>query len=230
MKKNHLLTALVTGGSNGIGKAIALKLAAEKYNVVVADIIKPAYTHSNIRYISCDVSKISDVNNLFTAVQNDLGTLGILVLNAGKGIHELLTEGDPEKWQDVVNINIMGTLRCIRAFVPQMLENKKGDVVFISSVSSGKAYTYGGVYSASKAAIDMIAETLRLETEPHIRVTTVKPGTVATGFFKNSGREDYHPDASLSAEHIAEDVWYAINKPPGTSINTIVTRPTGQLF
>jgi len=76
----------------------------------------------------------------------------------------------------------------------------------------------------------MISETLRIETEPHIRVTTVKPGTAATGFFKNSGREDYHPDESLSAENIAEDVWYAINKPLGTSINTIVTRPTGQLF
>lgn len=230
MNKNHLFTALVTGGSNGIGKAIALKLAEEKYKVVNADIIEPAYTHCNIKYISCDVSKSTDVNNLFTAVQNDLGKLVILVLNAGKGIHELLAEGDPEKWQDVVNLNIMGTLRCIRAFVPQMLENKKGDVVIISSVSSGKAYTYGGVYSASKAAIDMISETLRIETEPHIRVTTVKPGTAATSFFKNSGRKDYHPDESLSTENIAEDVWYAINKPQGTSINTIVTRPTGQLF
>ncbi|MCR5862034.1 SDR family oxidoreductase [Flavobacterium sp. J372] len=230
MNKNHLFTALVTGGSSGIGKAIALKLAEEKYKVVNADVIEPAYTHCNIRYISCDVSKSSDVTNLFTSVKNDLGTLGILVLNAGKGNHELLAEGDPEKWQDVVNLNIMGTLRCIRAFVPQMLENKKGDVVIISSVSSGKAHTYGGVYSASKAAIDMISETLRIETEPHIRVTTVKPGTAATGFFKNSGRKDYYPDASLTAENIAEDVWYAINKPPGTSINTIVTRPTGQLF
>jgi len=125
MNKNHLFTALVTGDSSGIGKAIALKLAEEKYKVVNADVIEPAYIHCNIRYISCDVSKSSDVTNLFTAVQNDLGTLGILVLNAGKGNHELLAEGDPEKWQEVVNLNIMGTLRCIRAFVPQMLENKK---------------------------------------------------------------------------------------------------------
>jgi NADP-dependent 3-hydroxy acid dehydrogenase YdfG len=230
MEKNYQRTALVTGGSNGIGNAIATKLAAEKWRVVIADIVPPASTHKNITYVYCDITRRQDVDNLFKSILKAVTMPDVLVLNAGKGIHELLAEGDPEKWQQVIDLNVMGTLRCIRAFVPQMLKNKKGDVVFISSVSSNKPYPYGSVYSASKTAVDIIAETLRLETEPFLRITSVKAGTADTGFFQNSGRESYDMRQVLSAKDIAEDVWYALNKPQGTTINTIVTRPAGQLF
>jgi NADP-dependent 3-hydroxy acid dehydrogenase YdfG len=176
----------------------------------------------------------ADIDALFNWMNDSACLPDVLVLNAGKGIHEQLAEGDPEKWLDVFQLNVMGVLRCIRAFIPPMKEKKKGHVVFISSVAAAKAYTYGGVYSASKAAVEMIAETLRLETLPHIKVTVVAAGVTDTGFFENqvSGHSSVEDIGmgSLSADDIAEDVVHAINKKRGADINKIIIRPTGQDF
>ena len=159
-----------------------------------------------------------------------------MVLNAGRGIHEKLTEGDPEKWFYIFNLNLMGALRLIRSFGPKMVERGSGKVVFISSVSAGNSYTYGGIYSASKAALENVAETLRLETSPYINVSIIAAGITETDFFDNqiSGHsantiEDIGM-GSLSSEDIAEDVWYTISKKREASINKIITRPIGQTF
>ncbi len=157
-----------------------------------------------------------------------------LILNAGKGIHETLTEGDPDKWKSVLDLNIMGVLRCIRSFVPEMISQKQGKVIFMSSVAASKPYTYGAVYSASKAAVEMIAETLRLETLPHVAVTTINAGITDTGFFKSSQQSQEGAlgigMGSLSAQDIADDVWHIINKRAGALINKIITRPPEQAF
>lgn len=231
---NSLPLALVTGGSGGIGWAIAQKLASGNNTVVIADIVPPAGEHENIIYWQCDVRKGEDVNGLYLALLQQYKLPDILVLNAGKGIHEQLSEGDPEKWLDVLNLNVMGALRCIRAFVPPMKEQKKGHVVFISSVAATQPYTYGGIYSASKAALEMIAETLRLETLPDIKVTVVAAGITDTGFFNNqvSGHTSVNDIGmgSLSAQDIAEDVFYALQKKGTATLNKIITRPSGQNF
>jgi NADP-dependent 3-hydroxy acid dehydrogenase YdfG len=226
-------TVLVTGGSGGIGQAITKKLAKAGFGVINADVAGPTEEVEGVEYKNCDVSNGADVDDLFKWL-NDKGSLPeVLVLNAGKGIHEQLTEGDPEKWLDILQLNVMGVLRCIRAFVPPMTERKKGHVVFISSVAATKAYTYGGIYSASKAAVEMIAETLRIETLPDIKVTIIAAGVTDTGFFENqvSGHNSVESIGvgSLSAEDVAEDVLYAITK-KGGSINKIVSRPAGQDF
>ena len=230
-RKNLSRTALVTGGSNGIGYAIAGKMAQEGLRVIAADIVAPAEEPANLIWQQCNVTKGEDVDALYRWMEQNTGEPEIIVLNAGKGVHEQLAEGDPEKWQDVLDLNIMGVLRCIRAFVPPMLKRGRGDVVIISSVSADKPYTYGGVYSATKAAVEMIAETLRLETQPHIRVTVVRAGVTDTNFFDS--REGSAKDlgmGSLAAHDIAEDIWYALTKRKDTVINIITTRPTGQAF
>ena len=128
----------------------------------------------------------------------------------------------------------MGTLRCIRAFTPNMVSQKSGNVVFISSVSANQPHPYGGIYAASKTALEVIAETLRLETLPHINVTVVSPGLVDTAFFEHqiSGGSSVEEIGMgfIEPEEIAEDVWYALKKKKGTSINKIITRPTLQNF
>ena len=227
-------TALVTGGSNGIGLAIAQKLSRENFKVTIADIVDYKGTDKKIDFKYCDVSKAEQVNELFNHVLGKSGAPEILVLNAGQGIREKLTEGDPEKWQKVFDINVMGALRCIRAFLPQMMERKQGHVVIISSVAANQPHPYGGIYSASKTALEVIAETLRLETIPHINITVVSPGITDTNFFKNelSGNtsKEEMGMGSITPEEIAEDVYYAINKKRGTSINKIITRPIAQSF
>lgn len=82
----------------------------------------------------------------------------------------------------IIDLNVMGALRCIRAFVPAMLERENGHIVFISSVSASQPHPYGGIYSAAKTALEVIAETLRQETLPHLNVTVVSPGVTNTNF------------------------------------------------
>lgn len=226
--------AIVTGGSSGIGKAISLKLAQEGITVIIADIVFPDHMHENIHFRLCNVTLGDEVDALYQWVQDNIGTPDILVLNAGRGIHEKLTEGDPEKWFYIFNLNVMGALRLVRSFVPKMVERESGKVIFISSVSASNPYTYGGIYSASKAALETVAETLRLETSPHINVSIIAAGITETEFFEHqiSGSNSVESIGmgSLACEDIADDVWYAINKNGEASINKIVTRPLGQTF
>lgn len=227
-------TAIVTGGSSGIGKAVVKKLTKEGLKVVAADITKGT-EEEGVLYRNCDVTRGTDVDEMYAWYHENFSSPPeILVLNAGLGIQEKLTEGDPEKWQQVINTNLMGPLRVIRSFVPDMLKEKRGSIIFISSVSANQPHEYGGVYSASKTALEVVAETLRIETLPHLRIVVVSPGIVATSFFENqlSGRNSLEgmDTGSLLPEEIAEDIWYALSKRAGSSINKIITRPTDQLF
>lgn len=232
MPSNHCAkTALITGGTGGLGKAIAKKFEQNNIKVALTDVATPE--KELLLFFKCDIRKSQEITFLYDWVMDHLGVPDILVLNAGIGIKEKLYEGDPEKWQQVIDTNIMGALRCIRAFVPQMLEDKGRHVVFISSVAANQPHPYGGIYSASKTALDVIAETLRLETLPYLNITSISPGATNTDFFKNqlSGASDLSEDFSLMApEDVAEDVFYAINKSGGSGINKIVTRPLAQQF
>lgn len=227
-------TALITGGSNGIGLAIANKFSEAEIKVAIADVADYKQKNNNILFKKCDVSQGKEIDELYSWTKENLGHPEILVINAGQGIREKLTEGDPEKWKRIIDINVMGALRCIRAFLPNMIDQKAGNVIFISSVAAGQPHPYGGIYSASKTALEVIAETLRLETLPHINITVVCPGITDTGFFSNqlSGNHSIKElnMGAITAEEIADDVFYAISKKKGTSINKIITRPVAQTF
>ena len=233
-KINSSKIALVTGGNSGIGKAIAEKLDKSGVKVIVADIAKAKEIRESIIFKRCDISKEKEIQELYEWMADNVGQPDILILGAGRGIQEKLTEGDPTKWQQIINTNLMGPLRCVRAFVPSMLKKEEGNIVFISSVSANQPHPYGGIYSASKTALEVIAETLRLETLPHINITVVSPGIVDTSFFENQLVGDNSVEeigmGAMEAEEIADDVLYALNKKKGTSINKIVSRPTLQSF
>lgn len=226
--------AIITGGSHGIGRAVANKLQQEGVQVIVADIRDPEITQEEITFRKCDVTRTDEIDALFEWVQEHYGVPDILILSAGQGVKERLTEGDPEKWQKVINVNLMGPLRCIRSFVPLMLEKRSGHLIFLSSVSANQPHEFGGVYCASKSALEDVAETLRLETYPNLKVTVVSPGIVDTSFFKhqfsdNSGVQSMGM-GSISPEEIAEDIWYVLNRKPGSNINKIISRPNNQRF
>jgi NADP-dependent 3-hydroxy acid dehydrogenase YdfG len=225
-------TALITGGSNGIGKAICLKLSEMKFTVVNADTANPQESHKGLIYRCCDVTCGEDVDNLFLWMKENTGLPDILIINAGKGIHEKLTEGDPEKWLDVIQTNLMGALRCVRAFVPAMQNKKQGKVIFISSVSADKIYPYGGVYSATKAALEVIAKTVRIETDSSIGITVIRAGITDTGFFKNHPAKTANAigQGSLQPMDIADEVWHAINKQGAAQIQQITIMPQEQSF
>lgn len=231
LNNERIRKAIVTGGAGGIGEAIANKFYREKIRVAQVDVIKPS--SSADLFFKCDVRNRDEIASLYNWTMENLGLPDILVLNAGVGVKEKLSEGDPEKWQQVMDTNIMGPLRCIRAFLPQMLEKEDCHVVFVSSVAANQPHPYGGIYSASKTAIDDIAETLRLENINTLNVATISPGAVDTGFFANqlAGNSSLPFDYPLmDPREVAEEVFYIIGKNGSARINKIVLRPKGQAF
>jgi NADP-dependent 3-hydroxy acid dehydrogenase YdfG len=227
--------ALVSGGASGIGNSIARMLYAQGIQTVVADTLALQAAPPGIRFHKTDISSAASVAALYDFLQTEALLPDLIVCSAGRGIAERLAEGDPEKWQEIINLNLMGHLRTLRAFLPQMLEKEEGgDVVLISSVAARKPYAWGGIYAASKAALQAVAESLRLELQPRVRVSTVLPGVVNTSFFENmvggSQTADELGWGSLAPEDVAEAVRFIISRPPGVAVDELVIRPAAQPF
>jgi NADP-dependent 3-hydroxy acid dehydrogenase YdfG len=215
--------------------AIASMLANRGIRTVIADIQAPAPEHSNFLFHQTDVCAAASIADLYGYVQQENLFPDLIVCNAGRGIQERLAEGDPEKWLSIFNLNVMGHLRTIRSFLPRMLEKEHvTDIVFISSVAARKPHPWGGIYAASKAALQSLAETLRLEVQPKVRVSTILPGIVDTNFFDNMiGGSQSAEDigwGSLSPRDIADAVEYIMSRPAGVAVNELVIRPTAQPF
>ncbi|PKD16217.1 hypothetical protein APR41_10545 [Salegentibacter salinarum] len=224
---------LITGGSSGIGKAIVKKLYSHNH-IVIVDKVSPEISHPNISFLNIDLEDQKEIALALPKIAKEFGVFDLLLLNAGRGIQEKLTEGDPERWQEIINLNLMAPLRFIRKFVPQMMSKKAGDVVIISSVAAHQPHPYGGIYSATKTALEIIADTLRLEVVPFVRVTTIVPGITDTRFFQNqisgfTSVENLNMGA-ISPDEIADDLIYALTKKKDTAINKIITRPVKQSF
>ena len=227
---NTEYAAVITGASHGIGKAVARKISVNYkicYNLDTAPSDKNFAIH-----LPTDIADIENVNQAVEKFTQSGTTLRTLILCAGIGIHEKLSEGDPLKWKRVIDTNLLGNLNVIRAFIPFMGE--EGDIVFISSVAAGHPYEYGGVYAATKTALNVIADTLRLETDENLRVSVVEPGLVKSSFLKNtiSGARDEKdiPFTALDPEVIAEAVRFILDQPAGVSLNKLIIRPSDQTF
>lgn len=224
--------AFITGGSSGIGNSLVRRFCNENIITAFADIIAPKEKVQGSLFFETNIADPDQVQKLIKNINNNFGTPDIIICNAGRGIHEFLKEGNPDRWEEIFKINVFGALRIINGFLKPMMEKGTGDIVFVSSVSANHPYPGGAIYAATKAAIDVIAETLRLETQPDIRVTTVSPGVVDTNFFKNIINGSQTPESigwgALKAEDIADVIFYAISRPHNIATNNIVIRPVAQ--
>jgi 3-oxoacyl-[acyl-carrier protein] reductase len=178
--------ALVTGGGRGIGRNVALELAAAGARVAVAartrDEIEETAQEINGLAIECDVSDRVSVEHMVRLAESELGPIDLLVANAGISIDgDAAWELDPTDWWRVFEVNVLGVYLCCRAVIPGMLERGRGRIV---NVASGAAYLPGSkstAYSASKAAVHRFSETLANQLEPHgIPVFSISPGLVRT--------------------------------------------------
>jgi NAD(P)-dependent dehydrogenase (short-subunit alcohol dehydrogenase family) len=179
--------ALVTGGGRGIGRNVALELAAAGATVAVAarsaDEIRQTADEVGGLAIECDVSDRAAVERMVAQVESEYGRLDLLVANAGTSVdeHASAWELDPADWWHVFEVNTLGVYLCCRAVIPGMLARGGGRIV---NVASGAAYLPGSAstaYSASKAAVHRFSETLARQLEPHgIPVFSISPGLVRT--------------------------------------------------
>jgi NADP-dependent 3-hydroxy acid dehydrogenase YdfG len=187
-------TAVVTGASSGIGRAIAEKLGAAGAHVFLAGRTRNSMEESKQRIeknggkatvAEIDVRDVKQVQKLVQQAMNDTKRLDIMVNNAGLSYPSKIADADPSEWQAMVDTNIVGLLAGCQAAVRAMRQCKaEGHIVNISSIAAQRADS--GVYGATKHAVNCISATLRRELEDDtVRVVNVMPGAIATNFARN---------------------------------------------
>ncbi len=178
-------TAIVTGGGTGIGRAIAECFAAAGAHVVVAGRSRTTLDDVARRIggiaVACDVTKLAEVEALFTAARHDTGRVDILVNNAGvTGPIGGVAEVDLAAWRECIEINLFGALHCLRVAARIMTEQKSGAIINMSSRMGLHGYPMRSAYCATKFALIGITESLARELGPHgVRVNALCPGAVS---------------------------------------------------
>jgi 3-oxoacyl-[acyl-carrier protein] reductase len=206
--------ALVTGAGKGIGRAIALALAAEGANLglvartagdletLAAEIRKMG---GNTAIATADISDRAAVEKAFAVIRQGLGPIDILVNNAGTGTFGKFLDLSPEAWENQVKVNLFGTYYAIRSVLPEMIERQTGDIVNISSSAGQRGAAATSAYSASKFGLMGLTESLMQEVRKHnIRVTAMAPSTVLTELAVKSNLINNNEDRVMHPEDFAE--------------------------
>jgi len=240
-------TAFITGATSGIGKAIALRLAKENYALILTgrraerlvtlkEELERLY-HVDVLTLCFDVRIFDQVEAAVASLPDKWKTIDILVNNAGLAagldpIHSALVSD----WDEMIDTNIKGLLYVTRVIAPGMLARKSGHIINLGSIAGRTNYPSGSVYCATKHAVKILSEGMRMDFLPYgIRVTEIAPGAVETEFSivrfkgdKQRADQVYKGYTPLVAEDIAETVYYAISQPPHINIQEVLIMPTAQ--
>ena len=184
--------ALVTGGSRGLGRAMAITFAHAGADVAVCSrhLAESEKVAQEIRglgkrslAIQADTSVKNDVDQMVERVIKELGTLDILVNNAGVSVRKFLMETSEEEWSRIMSVNLTGYFLCAKAAAKVMIAKKSGVIINITSGAARRGRASTGAYSVSKAGVAIMTECLGQELAPHnIRVNAIGPGPVRTQF------------------------------------------------
>lgn len=206
--------ALITGAGRGIGRATAIAFAKEGIHVGLV-----GRTPENLERVAgelkeygvkvatapADVADLESITAAVESVRKALGPIDILVNNAGISKFGSFMELTPEEWTNIINVNVNGLYYTTRAVLPEMLERETGDIINISSTAGQKGGPVTSAYSASKAAVIGLSESLMMEVrKKNIRVTTLTPSTVATDMAVELNLTDGNPEKVMQPEDMAE--------------------------
>ncbi len=185
--KNSVI--LLTGASSGIGYQLAKDLCNEGAQLALlsrrADLLESLTGELNkktkINYYKCDVTIKSEVQETISKIKNDFSKIDIAILNSGVGFRSSVLDYNSEAAEKTFNTNVLGAVYCIEQILPEFISEKRGVIVGVSSLGDGKGFPKSGFYSASKAALTILLESLRVELKNYnVKVITVKPGFVKT--------------------------------------------------
>ena len=234
--------AVITGASSGIGAATARLLANNGYHVIAAArrterLAALAAEDQNIEAFTLDVTKQESIDSLTKHLQAK--PVSILINCAGGAFDsDPINDSDPEIWKKTFDINVVGSVRMIKAMTPLMQAFGRGHIVMISSTAGHRVYENGGSYVAAKFAETSLVETLRLELNGQpIRVTEIAPGMVKTDeFAKQRFSGDTEKAAKvyegvtrpLVAEDVAEAIRWSVMLPTHFNVDSLVIRPLAQ--
>jgi NAD(P)-dependent dehydrogenase (short-subunit alcohol dehydrogenase family) len=227
--------ALVTGGSRGIGLAIARALVAEGVDVAVTgksaahlSAARPkieAAGPASVETMQADVRRYDEVKRAIDATVARFGGLDFLVNNAGIGIFTEVASMTPDQWAELMETNLTGVFNACHAALPHLRSRGGGFIVNISSLAGKNPFVQGAAYCASKAGLNAFSEALMQEVRhDNIRVSYVMPGSVATGF--SSGDETKGADWKIAPEDVGEAVVGLLRTHPRSLPSRIELRPS----
>ncbi|MBU8883775.1 SDR family NAD(P)-dependent oxidoreductase [Kaistella sp. DKR-2] len=238
-------TALITGATSGIGKATAELFAKNGFRIIICgrrtDVLEQVKTElsaiTEVYSLDFDQRNFNEVENAIASLPENWKNIDVLINNAGNA-HGLepLSEGKIEDWDAMMDGNVKGLLYVSKLLIPGMKERNSGHIVNISSVAARQTYSNGVVYCASKKAVDVISDGMRLElTEFGIKVTNIQPGLVETDFSKVRFKGDeerantvYQGYKALEPEDIADAIYYCVNAPKHVAISDLTIYPSAQ--
>lgn len=211
---------MVTGGSRGIGRAIAESLLRAGADVLISGRSPEALAaaaaglaaaagspgSARIETLAADVRRAADADRLIGAASDRFGGLDILINNAGVGRFAAVAEQSVDDWTEVIETNLSGVFHCCRAAIPVMRQRGGGWIVNVGSLAGSHPFANGAAYCASKAGLDAFTAALMQEVRfDGIRVSAVAPGSVGTAF---AGSDDRHAAApwKLTAADVAQVV------------------------
>ena len=220
--------ALVTGASRGIGAAVARRLASHGTKVGLASRTGDDLGIDEAVARPCDVRDPKQVEEIVAAVVERWGRLDILVANAGVGAYGPFLELAPRYLEEMIDVNVKGTLYAVRAALPHLLESASADIVTLVSEAGRRGLPFEAVYCASKFAQVGFTRALDHELrERGVRCTNVCPGGVATDFALEEGRGRTHDvlPGMMSADDVADVVLFALARPRNHRILETAFRP-----
>lgn len=230
---------IITGAAGGIGSATARVLAAQHTRLVLVDRSAEALTaltaglETETLTLVADVASESEMNGMAEKTLDRFGQIDALVtsaaiLRAGKGM-QTLADTSFEDWSKIINVNLTGTFLSNRAVLPAMLEARRGDIINISSTSGKQGRAFDGPYSASKAGIIGLSESLAEEVmRQGVRVQTLLPDAVDTGLWGQSGGTALKPQNMMSPDRLGTLIAYLLAMPRDTYLMNPVVAPVPQ--
>jgi NADP-dependent 3-hydroxy acid dehydrogenase YdfG len=220
--------ALVTGASRGIGAAVARALAERGARLGLASRSGDDLGIAGAVAARCDVRRAGDLEELAAATAERHGGIDILVANAGVGAYGPFLELPPDQLEEMIDVNVKGTLYAVRATLPYLLESDEADIVTLASEAGRRGLPLEAVYCASKFAQVGFTRALDHELREHgVRCSNVCPGGVATDFAMGRGRTPEMPDlpGMMSSEDVAEVVLFVLTRPRNHRILETAFRP-----
>ncbi|HEY0042604.1 MAG TPA: SDR family NAD(P)-dependent oxidoreductase [Flavisolibacter sp.] len=240
-------TVFITGATAGFGEACAIKYAQNGYGLILngrrKDRLESLKEKLEEEYgaasylLPFDVQERKAVFEAVNSLPDEWRAIDILINNAGLALgRDAFDEANMDDWDTMIDTNIKGLLYVSKAVVPVMVANKRGHIVNLGSVAAKDVYDKGNVYCATKAAVESLSKAMRIELLPHnIKVTAIHPGAAETEFsiVRFKGNEEtakrvYDGFTPLSAEDVAETIFYCTSLPPHVCINDLVLTSTQQ--